>query len=54
MSKQWSSRDEEFLKNNAHSLTTKQISTALSRTPGAVRGKASSLGISLKPDDRKK
>jgi hypothetical protein len=44
----WSAQDERELRKHSKSKTpVKDISKALKRTPGALRQKARSLGISL-------
>ena len=44
----WSAQDERELRKHSKSKTpVKDISKALKRTPGALRQKAHSLGISL-------
>jgi len=46
--REWSAQDERQLTKHSKSKTpVKDISKALKRTPGALRQKAHSLGISL-------
>jgi hypothetical protein len=46
--REWSAQDERELRKYSKSKTpVKDISKALKRTPGALRQKARSLGISL-------
>jgi hypothetical protein len=46
--REWSAQDERKLRKHSKSKTpVKDISKALKRTPGALRQKARSLGISL-------
>jgi hypothetical protein len=46
--REWSTQDERELRKHSKSKTpVKDISKALKRTPGALRQKARSLGISL-------
>jgi hypothetical protein len=46
--REWSAQDERKLRKHSKSKTpVKAISKALKRTPGALRQKARSLGISL-------
>jgi hypothetical protein len=46
--REWSAQDERELKKHSKSKTpVKDISKALKRTPGALRQKALSLGVSL-------
>ena len=46
--REWSAQDERELTKHSKSKTpVKDISKALKRTPGALRQKARSLGISL-------
>jgi hypothetical protein len=46
--REWSAQDERELRKHSKSKTpVKDISKALKRTPGALRQKARSLGISL-------
>jgi len=46
--REWSAQDERKLREHSKSKTpVKDISKALKRTPGALRQKARSLGISL-------
>ena len=46
--REWSAQDERQLRKHSKSKTpVKDISKALKRTPGALRQKALSLGISL-------
>ena len=49
--KKWSAANLNFLKANAETKTTFQIADYLNRTEAAVRAKAHSEGISLKPID---
>jgi hypothetical protein len=46
--REWSTQDERELKKHSKGKTpVKDVSKALKRTPGALRQKARSLGISL-------
>lgn len=51
--KQWSSTEEKKLKELTKKNTpTRVIGLILGRTVGGVRGKASELGVSLKPTNQ--
>jgi hypothetical protein len=53
--REWSAQDERELRKYSKNKTpVKDISRALKRTPGALRQKARSLGISLRHQRRSK